>query len=83
MTTMGASWFAAKSYNYYVDGNDLTYQKCKTLSSRESAFKKCVINHKELLNCVLQMNPVRLSTNQMHLSAEQIFNYCALSLQKM
>ena len=78
----GASFFVSYLYFLLIDSNHNNWQRIQNNSSRISRIRAYEDSWKSLLKKVLNMNDIKLNTNKIGLSAEQIKNMANELLKK-
>lgn len=76
LTKIGASWFISYTYYINIDRTHLNWSNVspKSCKGRQTAFKKGVTYYKAWLTEITNMNPKRLKSNKLGLSAKQVLD---------
>ncbi len=67
LADMGATWFVSYSYYDKIDSSHCNWNKIKSVEMRKSVYNKSKSYHKNWLQEVLSMNPLKLKTNKIGL----------------
>ena len=69
LTSLSASWFISYSYYLKIDSSHLNWEKCR---ERIPNFNKSKKYHREWIEKITKMNPLKLNKNQIGINGVRV-----------